>query len=945
MRLPRTTLLARLTSVDVPPVVVLEAPPGYGKSWLARRTAGTDVVRLRGELGPLAGTGPLPAAHLLVDDAHLLSADDVDVLVERIEDADGGARLIIAGRIVPDAIHEVTQLVDGLIIDCEALASTPAEIADVLPTGSSTLADRLAEAADGNVRVIATSLDQSARDPSTDAVAIASRILRASSEAALHQLEPLQRSVVALLARAPGIDRAMLDRLGGPTFVVDAVAAGVPLRRQITGALELAAAAALRGAPIDPAVAGMLADDMLQRGRVLEAVGLMLDAGGHERATLMMKSLTESVAESVEPRPLLSVLARLGSTVERDPELLLLRAGGNRGVGRLDEATADIELAAERAVTAPPQVRRRVAVESARARMTQGDAAVAERIVRETLHDLGEGEGPTYARAHQVLAECAVDSDAREDLQRAGEHFRIAASAWEACSEYARARTCRTALALSVLIPLGRFDEALAQTGQLLGAPDLSDAERSFTLVTEGFVLYNANRLDAAELRFERIADLGYLHDNPRLIALAAWGMALVASRRSDLSATLKWIATAENTALGKTDDILGVPFLIDVVEMLGGLGDLDAATAYFAQIAGRNAVFAGNVVATEFNLDARRGVLGDMDAALQRTPPKEWWRVKLLAAHAMAAQGRLDDATATLRDAERELASLGFADFRSLGEGRIHEAVLTLLQGASAEQPATTTHPERAEPVADGTRLLVMGGPIVVLEGGRELSIPAGNPQRLVGVIVAGDGSVTIDQASEALWGGDDIERSRTRLRNVLLRLRRAVGDLVVRTGSGLRLAPAVSCDLYDFRRRAQDALATARADPELAGELAKVALGDTDPPVFADFEYDEWAVAARRQVDQQRISLLDLLSVQAEDGGDLAAAQALAERALRLDRYTDSRYVRLAELLTMQDRVAAAMAVLEDAAAVAKEFGDGAPGAAKRHRDELLRRAATGT
>jgi DNA-binding SARP family transcriptional activator len=193
-------------------------------------------------------------------------------------------------------------------------------------------------------------------------------------------------------------------------------------------------------------------------------------------------------------------------------------------------------------------------------------------------------------------------------------------------------------------------------------------------------------------------------------------------------------------------------------------------------------------------------------------------------------------------------------------------------------------------------------------------------------------------------LWGDDDVERSRTRLRNVLLRLRRAVGDVVVRTGSGLRLAPDVSCDLDEFRRNAQDALSTARAHPELAGELASMAVGDRDVPVFVDFEYDDWAVAARRRVDQQRISLLDLLSVQAEDNGDLAAAQALAERALRLDRYTDSRYVRLAELLTMQDRVAAAMAVLEDAAAVAREVGDGGSAAAKTRRDELMRRAVPG-
>ena len=112
----------------------------------------------------------------------------------------------------------------------------------------------------------------------------------------------------------------------------------------------------------------------------------------------------------------------------------------------------------------------------------------------------------------------------------------------------------------------------------------------------------------------------------------------------------------------------------------------------------------------------------------------------------------------------------------------------------------------------------------------------------------------------------------------------------------------------------------------------------------MLADFEYEEWALAARRAVDHQLIGLLDLLSVQAEDAGDLARAQALAERALRLDRYTDSRYVRLAELLTLQGRSAAAVAVLEDAAEVARELGATLPKAAKNRRDELLRRAADG-
>jgi DNA-binding SARP family transcriptional activator len=173
---------------------------------------------------------------------------------------------------------------------------------------------------------------------------------------------------------------------------------------------------------------------------------------------------------------------------------------------------------------------------------------------------------------------------------------------------------------------------------------------------------------------------------------------------------------------------------------------------------------------------------------------------------------------------------------------------------------------------------------------------------------------------------------------------LRRGVGDVVARFGSGVRLAQGVSCDLFEFERLANDALASARTDPEIAGHLAAQAVTLVEGPVLRDFEYEEWALSARRAVDHRLIGLLDLLSVQAEDAGDLQRAQALAERALRLDRYTDSRYVRLAELLTMQGRSAAAVAVLEDAAEVARELGAAVPKAAKRRRDELLRRAANG-
>jgi DNA-binding SARP family transcriptional activator/tetratricopeptide (TPR) repeat protein len=945
MRLPRTSLLGRLAGAHAPRVILLEAPTGYGKSWLIRKAASPGILRLRGELGPLADDDwNDPGGRVVIDDAHLLDADSVARLVDRIEDTDD-LRLIVAGRILPDAVHEVTQLVDGLIIDATALAVAAPEIIDFVADRSATIANRVVEAADGCVRVIATALDQAMREPGADPIALASRMVRAANSAAMQQLGPRENAVIGLLARAPGIDRRLLDRLAGPGFVERALAAGVPLRRLLTGGLDLAAAASFRSAPVEPMAAAHLAAELVERDRPIEAIGLLLDAGAHADAARMVMDLSESVTDTVEPRLLLGLLARLGTVTEREPALLLLRAAATRSIGRVDDAVVDIDRAVARAAASEPHVRRRAGVEAARARLSEGRREDAVRAAEQALVDLGAGEEHTYARAYEVLAECAATSNARSDLQRAAECYRVAAAAWEGCGEYSRARACRRDLAMGVLVQLGRHDEALAQLGQLLATSDMSDAERSWTVLSEGFVLFNANRLESADARFVRVADVGYVHDNPRLIAAAAWGRALVAARRGDVDKTLRWVATAENTALTDADDVLGVLFLCDTATALGALGELDLASRYLDRALERRSVFPDQLATTKFILDARLGHVGDIDAHLRCTPPAEWWRVQLVAAHAIARQGDLDAARRLLADSERELVALGFSSAAALGEGRTHSDLQALLQRAPV--PSRTAPPEGAYPPRSSAtrRLRVIGGSMVVEDVDSVNHVPPGNPQRVVGVVVANGGSATFDQLSEAIWPGEDVDVSRARLRNVLLRLRRAVGDIVVRSGSGVRLADDLPCDLIEFERLALDALSSTRADPELAGRLASEAVRAGDGTVFAGFEYEEWAITARRSAEQRMIGLLDLLSVQAEDAGDLPAAQALAERALRLDRYTDSRYVRLAELLTLQHRVAAAIAVLDDAAEVAREIGGALPASVTRRRDDLVRRTATGS
>ena len=946
MRISRSLLVDRLIGDAARGVVLLEAPSGFGKSWLLRKAWDPGALRLRGELGPLADPLFVPEGRVIIDDAHLLSEADAELLVEHIEMADEGLRLIVAGRMVADRLHEVVQLVDGSVVDAPSMAVTPDEIVDVLPQRSLTTAEQLTEAAGGCVRIIAAAVEQIHLDPAADPVALAWQRVRATSSATLQQLNVDDHAMVGLLARSPGIDRPLLEKLGGRGVIERLLAAGVPLRRHRSGGLDLAGATTFRAAPVEPVAAHRLAGELVDRQRPIDAIVLLLDAGDPERAARIIMELRESVIETEEPRVMLGLLARLGDVVDRQPSLLLVRAAATAVVGRLDDSIADIDRAVSLVGDADPVLRRRVEVEAARARLNEGRIEDAVRTAERALVGIGAGEERTYARAHEVLADCHATSDNRGDLQRAAECYRIAATAWDSCGEFARARVCRTSMATGVLVPLGRVDEALAQFNQLLAAMDLSDAERSWTLLFEGFVLVNAGRLDSAEGRFARVTDIGFVHDNPRLIAAAAWGRALVATCRGDLDGTLRWAATAENTALAEDDDVLGVPFLCDMTTALGALGELDLAERYLARAQARRSVFPDQVQLAGFILEARRGRLGDLETQMMAAAPAHIWRVQLVAAHAMARAGDLDGARALLAEADRSLLALGFDDAAGLGERREQEAVRALLQRDPAL--AQSSMGVSSVPAANrftGRRLCVIGSPMAVHHGTQVEPIPPGNPQRLVGVVVAHAGSATFDQLSESIWPGEEVETSRTRLRNVLLRLRRVVGDVVVRSGAGVRLAADLVCDLHEFERLAVDALSSSRADPELAGRLAAQAVEIGTGTAFADFEYEEWAIAARRDADQRMISLLDLLSVQAEDVGDLPAAQALAERALRLDRYTDSRYVRLAELLTLQNRTAAAIAVLDDAAEAARQMGSVAnPEGIEHRRRDLLRRTASG-
>jgi DNA-binding SARP family transcriptional activator len=206
---------------------------------------------------------------------------------------------------------------------------------------------------------------------------------------------------------------------------------------------------------------------------------------------------------------------------------------------------------------------------------------------------------------------------------------------------------------------------------------------------------------------------------------------------------------------------------------------------------------------------------------------------------------------------------------------------------------------------------------------GATDRTPPDGLGARLVKVLaVAPPAGVAVDEVVELLWPELEPAKGRARLRNVLNRLRTTSGDLVVRAGESVRLAPTVDVDLRRFDALAREAHAAAAAGGDAAGP-ARAALALHAGDLLPDSPYDGWAAAPRERLRRRVVELHELLATHERELGRLDAAVRHLERAIALDVYDEERYVLAAELRREQGRHGAAMALLQRARAVVQELG----------------------
>jgi DNA-binding SARP family transcriptional activator len=143
--------------------------------------------------------------------------------------------------------------------------------------------------------------------------------------------------------------------------------------------------------------------------------------------------------------------------------------------------------------------------------------------------------------------------------------------------------------------------------------------------------------------------------------------------------------------------------------------------------------------------------------------------------------------------------------------------------------------------------RVEALGPYLTATVDGAPVPTLRGYPAKLLALLVAADGLLTVDAAIVGLWADADLEVGRNRLHGILLRLRRSLGlpaagpitcaEGVVRLDRG----DAVSVDAWDFERAA----ARPTDDPTAVRALL-AAYGDG--LLTHQFAYDDTIEAHRR-------------------------------------------------------------------------------------------------
>lgn len=926
------------------PVVVLAAPGGWGKTTLAaqlavgwsaalvavrldadadphavvaalrrglRRAGVTDLAELAPDRSPdevadaLLGalTQRTDPVALLVDEVQRLTPSAAAWLRAFADDLPAPHRVVIAGRSIDRAL--VRRPGHGWVkYGVDDLRFTADEVTELLDGADREDVEGVVAGTEGWPVAVALAVAGSLSDPGDRR---SGRVI----DVLLDDVLGADRARLGALGRLPLLDPVVCEIAAGTGSFETLVASGVPMRRSgrwWSLADPVRDTLAAGSSPLDSRTATIVAGEY----ELHTGVRFLLDAGEHDAliellgrrhwselnqfAAPELDALLTAAqdASSVEPEALARALLNAARSAEMvDPGLR--RAWIGRGIELVEPGT-DVSL-------------------ELRAEAVLDQTGRADPAALDEARSLLQRLPPMHRARPRLLLTVGIVNAFRggpDELVVAERAFTEAAALLAASGETRWQAEALKRLAFMVSYHGGRI--ALAAEQQAAALALLTPGARDWAVA----MTYYADILDTLGRSAEAAAAASEAYEYGRRVGDAvatgygAWSLAIVAAHRHDADETRRWLDEVERSPGNWAGEVPGQEFLAFGADLLGGLGDRAGAAVYRDRCAAR--VGDGGTQSLVDVVDGRlEAMYGDPRRAIElferlddepyATIRTKWVRM-LFRALAGFRLGERVEATKWIERALAVAETMGLPDLPHRHEPTLVAMLAPVWPGGAG--PAVTA------------RVTALGGFAVIR--GSEIVTPApGNPATLV-KLLALRGTLTAEQVIDQLWPEADVTTGRSRLRNLLNRVRSQSGELVVRDGEMLRLAADVESDLARFDELVE---ATLTAEPDDRAGLARVALTAYGGELLPGDAYEDWAAGPRERVRRRLLSLLDLVADDALERGDVDEAMRLLDTAIEREPLEEVRYVRAAEALLAAGRTAAAREVIARGANSLDEIG----------------------
>lgn len=912
-RLARPDLVARALPR---PVTLVEAPGGYGKTTLAALVAESMdrvTIRVVAERGvPLAASAEagLRAAGLRAwanaadDPGRLLAAlsgtgQQLLVVIDELQRSDDDGQhwcvrlldeagpevaVLLAGRRLGRPIaawadgHDLRPLgVDELAFDSE-------EVARLLGDDGAAEAVAIRSATQGWPAAVALAVSGAGLAPTSGTDVVGALVTRLLAE-----LPAAQAQTVCAVGSLPLLSAHIASTRAGPGALDTLLDAGIPVRFREDGWGVVADPVRAALDPyVQPDVERLrrVAIEYARGGEALTGAVLLARTGDQTGVAALLAGATRAQLTTLGLPAVGALLTAIDDATLAPYAAVLadaaLCADGLDPVRRQEWLARGLRIATE------PVTRRALLAEHARDLQRALNLDEAQQVAAHVLGEVGANERRTRGRALLVDGLCRLVREQAAATTQTLDCFERAIAELALADEPALEAEALRCSASGVHHNAGRFAVAVTQLERAVSLLPAADLLRARELPYLADALRELGRLDRAETYLEEAWSLGRRLAIEQTAGYAAWSRALLAADRRDADGVEEWVAAALAHRGTWYDAGAGIDFLAHVAEMRLLVGDLAGADDALDQARAR--VGDGDYQWPVLSVRARReAVHGDPTVALEILTRLEGLGVGrdrpiVLALRAVALH-RSGDPTAARQVLDQAARACRALDDPTRLERR--EPELLAILGTRVERPVRR-------------RVDVLGGLRVFVDE-RDVTPPPGLPRRLVAVLALASPR-PVEEVVGLLWPDADTETGRSRLRNLLNRVRASGADVVVRRGDTLALADDVDVDLERLRRAADTVTAAA---PEVRPGLARAALAASPSfELLPEERYEAWCEPQRGWVRRRGLALLDLLAADALGRGDLDDAAALLEQALTLEPDDRDRLRALATVLRRQGR-----------------------------------------